>query len=97
MQQAGARAADAREQAEEAAEAHEAVPEMVLTTDRAAILDMKGLLALPVEEDEPIDSLRMLLVPKGKWRACRAGRGTTSSTAPTPSSRSRAGLSSRTT
>ena len=97
MQQAGARAADAREQPDDAAEAHEAVPEMVLTTDRAAILDMKGLLALPFQEDEPINSLRMLLVPKGKSARVPSRLGHTSPTAPMTRSPSRAGLSLRTT
>ena len=66
MQQAAARAAGAADQPQDAAEAQETVPEMVLTEDNAAVLDMQGLLTLPVEEGEPIDSLRMLLVPKGK-------------------------------
>ena len=67
MQQAATRAADAADQPQDRrAEAQETVPEMVRADDKAALLDMKGLLALPFEEDEPIDSLRMLLVPKGK-------------------------------
>ena len=66
MQQAATRAADAADQPQDAAEAQETVPKMVRTEDKAAVLDMKGLLALPFQEDEPINSLRMLLVPKGK-------------------------------
>ena len=66
MQQAAARAAGAAEDPQGAAGALETDLEVVLTEGKAAVLDMKGLLALPYEDGEPIDSLRMLLVPKGK-------------------------------